>query len=407
MTASTGVRPGRKVRQKPSHARLIADAEASSTRPTRLDAVVVPASRPASVLAGHVEMSAAIGAVLVVLASHKTNIGQIADRVASVPGARALLVDVRGMDTPEWASSGERFRTANAGRQSNLSAKRNRGLEIARLHGWRKIAFVDDDIALTRPASLARMAEQLESKPVAGMICRDFPDNSVVCHARRLAGLRQDNFVTGAVLGVNCADIPVPFFPDVYNEDWLFFAQPVFHRELVSVGEASQAPYDPFATPMRARFEEFGDVIAEGLYTLIEDGDPHVPFADLLRSATTAFWEEFIEARRTNLERTAKLLGSLSFDDSRTDEAFMAYASVVTATDQLSMITSELCCAFVNAWQHDVADWTSRFQRLSVAGNTHDVMDAVGATAWRIARFGEPVVEATRLPILMGSRSSG
>jgi hypothetical protein len=36
---------------------------------------------------------------------------------------------------------------------------------------------------------------------VAGMIVRKHPDNSVVCHARRDAGLQQDVFLTGAALG--------------------------------------------------------------------------------------------------------------------------------------------------------------------------------------------------------------
>ena len=79
------------------------------------------------------------------------------------------------------------------------------------------------------------------------MTCRDFPDNSVFCHARRLARLPQDVFITGAVLGVNCSDLPLPFFPDIYNEDWFFFAEAAAYRRLTKVGEAQQAEYDPYA----------------------------------------------------------------------------------------------------------------------------------------------------------------
>ena len=104
---------------------------------------------------------------------------------------------------------------------------------------------------------------------IAGMVCRDFPDNSVVCHARRLAGFPQDNFVSGSVLGVNCDDLPFPFFPDIYNEDWFFFSKAVARLELANVGDAAQRPYKPFADPERARHEEFGDLLAEGLFSLI------------------------------------------------------------------------------------------------------------------------------------------
>ena len=75
---------------------------------------------------------------------------------------------------------------ARGGQLSDLSVKRNLGLLMARLHGWRKIAFIDDDITLSQQG-IARIAHQLDSHQIAGKVCRRFPDNSVVCHARRLA----------------------------------------------------------------------------------------------------------------------------------------------------------------------------------------------------------------------------
>ena len=140
-----------------------------------------------------------------------------------------------------------------AGGTSDLSVKRNFGLLLARLSGWSKIVFIDDDITLSRP-DIARLTDQLDSHQIAGMVCRDFPDNSVVCHARRLAGLPQDVFVTGAVLGVNCTDLPLPFFPDIYNEDWFFFAEAAPRAtSSTKAGEARQAEYEPFAEPAAGR----------------------------------------------------------------------------------------------------------------------------------------------------------
>ena len=68
------------------------------------------------------------------------------------------------------------------------SLKRNLGLLLARLHGWNKIAFIDDDIKIGQPEHFARLAGQLEFYQAAGMVVDEYPDNSVVCHARRLAG---------------------------------------------------------------------------------------------------------------------------------------------------------------------------------------------------------------------------
>ena len=118
-------------------------------------------------------------------------------------------------------------------------------------------------------ATLTRLAVQLETHPIAGMVCRRFADNSVVCHARRLAGFDQDVFVSGAVLGVNCSYLPLPFFPDIYNEDWFFFAEAAARQRLAKVGEARQAEYDPYLRPTRAGHEEFGDLLAEGLYAVL------------------------------------------------------------------------------------------------------------------------------------------
>ena len=101
--------------------------------------------------------------------------------------------------------------------------------------------------------NIARLAGQLEMHQVAGMVVRRFPDNSVVCHARRLAGLAQDVFVTGAVLGVHCNSLPLSLFPDIYNEDWFFFAEEGLRSALPRVGHAVQAEYDPSRIPASPR----------------------------------------------------------------------------------------------------------------------------------------------------------
>jgi hypothetical protein len=75
---------------------------------------------------------------------------------------------------------------------------------------------------------------QLDRHQVAGMHVRHFPDNSVVCHARRLAGFAQDVFVTGAALGVHCNSLPLSFFPDIYK-------QPPYDPSRMQIGLAGRS----------------------------------------------------------------------------------------------------------------------------------------------------------------------
>ena len=210
----------KKVQQRASHAALSQDvsgdpAPSVRSRPSRLDAIVIPASRPASCLKPAIELSAWLGVLLVVLCSKQTRVEQVAERVSTSPGARALIVEMpENWSHPEFPTrtSDPVFQRPNANRDSDLSAKRNVGLLLARLHGWHKIVFVDDDVTLSRTDNIARLAGQLDRYQVAGMIVRQHPDNSVVCHARRDAGLWQDVFLTGAVLGVHCNSFRCPSF---------------------------------------------------------------------------------------------------------------------------------------------------------------------------------------------------
>ena len=226
-------RPLKRVEQRLSHAHLSRDVSRSpaplvKSRSGRLDAIIVPASRPASFLQPVIDLAACLGVFLVILSSKQTRVEQVAKRVASTPGAKCLIIPIsegwKHSEIPSRTSDRE-FKDAQAGRDSDLSAKRNLGLILARLHGWNKVAFVDDDIALSRTDNIARLAGQLNSHQVAGMVLEDYPDNSVVCHARRLAEMSQGVFVTGAVLGVHCNSLPLSFFPDIYNEDWFFFCE--------------------------------------------------------------------------------------------------------------------------------------------------------------------------------------
>jgi hypothetical protein len=379
------------VRQRASHAYLSRDV---SQWPTpllrsgraRLDAIIVPASRSAGHLQQTIELSALLGVSLVVLCSKQAKADEVAEQAARTPGTRSLVIEVSETWThPDFPrrTSAQPFKQASANRRSDLSAKRNIGLLLARLHGWDKIVFADDDILSLQADSLSRLARQLENHQVAGMVVREHPDNSVVCHARRLAGQWQDVFVTGAVLGVRCNDLPLSFFPDIYNEDWFFFAGLAADRELPRIGEAKQAKYDPFADPDRARWEEFGDLLAEGLYALFGRQGPGLQFDDRLGAATSAYWLFFIEARLKVINRTLRLLYRLLDGDPNNSKASSALKSLSAAKCHLKdAIKPNLCASFIEAWREDLEDWQDFSSGVNTVGSTSEAMEFLGLWTW-------------------------
>ena len=83
-----------KVRQKASHARLLAQVsprQLFTPNLSRLDAIIVPASRPVSAIGGLIDLSARLGTLLVVLCSLQTS---------TRPSRRTGRRNPRGADTP-------------------------------------------------------------------------------------------------------------------------------------------------------------------------------------------------------------------------------------------------------------------------------------------------------------------
>jgi hypothetical protein len=78
--------------------------------------------------------------------------------------------------------------------------KRNTGLLLARMLGWERIFFMDDDIravsADTVLSTVSLLGAVGHSYRTAGLSVERYPDNSVVCHARRQVGEHQGVFVS-------------------------------------------------------------------------------------------------------------------------------------------------------------------------------------------------------------------
>jgi len=238
--------------------------------------------------------------------------------------------------------------------------------------------FLDDDIIGITTDHVVRVAHHLDNNRYAGLKTLAFADNSVVCHANRLAGREQGIFVSGAALGVNTAgDRPLDVFPDIYNEDWFALSGEAQTTGVAHVGNVGQLEFNPFEDAGRATAEEFGDLLAEGLYALFTD-------VGGLHRATAGYWKRFIE------QRWALILGiRQQLEQKETHEAVQAVKSLSDALNQLDKITPEDCAFFLEVWQ----DERRRFAAASraAAGRRYDYRDAFEALSldcWREARFG-------------------
>jgi hypothetical protein len=320
----------------PSHAELLQPYEPSARR--RIDGIIVSAARPAGNLSAAFQLAATLRAPVVVLCSHEARHDLAVARARTTPGLSWAVVDLRewpGAALPSLRTSG--FEQAKVDPHGDLSHKRNLGLQLARLVGWKRLMFLDDDISGLEPLQVEQAAAGLDRFAAVGMPAISFPDNSVACHARRSSGAVQDVFVSGSALVV-CEPATDSFFPDVYNEDWLFLAPHLDRREVTTVGSVVQDEYDPFEDPDRAGAQEFGDVLAEGLI-----GRLHTE--RLYPVPTRDYWARFLDAR-------ARFLA-----DARVGCPDDALAAIGSAQEALGEISPDELVEYVEAWQADLTTW--------------------------------------------------
>lgn len=360
--------------QLPTHAEIIPPAETPAlvVRPSSaLDAIVVPASRPAEKLKTVVDLASDIDCRLVVLCSFHTNPAGVRRLFDDKGFAKGTAVEVPvdyeyplfDFGTTRWTREGDGKKVCSV-RISDLSSKRNIGLALARMLGWKHIFFMDDDMRkisadeiLGTVSLLGTVGASGERYRSAGIAVEEFPDNSVVCHARREIGEYQDVFVSGSMLAVDTS-APFDFFPDIYNEDWLFFYRDTAGERLARSGfQARQLLYDPFAEPLRAAAQEFGDIIAEGLYALLHSGLG-------AECADWEYWHMFLHDRNRILD---EILGNLyKVAEAKRDAVD---AAIVAARATLRDITPDMCVEYIEAWRNDLEQWGKRLAMLPSVGS--------------------------------------
>lgn len=318
-----------------------------------VDAIVVVTARPPQELRRAIDLAAHHGCTLIALCSHLAS----AEEAAVL--ARARGVDIVAVDNPtdrflpafETTSllHGTEFEYT-----PDTSVKRNFALLLANIVGWRRLVFLDDDIAVPDPDDLRRAASLLDRFEAVGLPIGFYPDNSVVCHANRESNGPQRTFISVGALAVDPAVLA--FFPRIYNEDWFFLLDPEGLRSATSVGRARQKPYDPYDHPRRARREEFGDTLGEGVFWMLDKrgedhdaGGPSWAFAQ-----DEPYWAFAQEVRLRLIDQVGRRLDATI--ESAEKRARMR-TSLAAARQVNERIEPSLFVRYVKAWLRDRELW--------------------------------------------------
>lgn len=347
-----------------------------------VDAIIVPTFRRPAYLKEAADLARTLDCALVTLHSGPyTTALKAADRLP--PDVNLIAIDVADLshlNLPDWETSRLLHGTVFA-RRTDLSAKRNLGLMLSHLLGWRRVLSLDDDITGLHPEDVRKASGLLDEYNAVGLRVYGFPDHSVVCHAYLQAGGDQKSFVGGGAMVIE-TERSSSFFPDIYNDDWFFLLNDAGKLQpTAATGSVIQHPYDPFRTPDRARAEELGDTLAEGIYWLLDQGRA-------IGDANEAYWEESLVRRGHFIEGVLEMVKA---DDTiEANDKRRRVAALKGSLGRLSLINPGLCEGYLLAWAADRQQWRKHVDQLPSGhglAKAHALLNRQGAPRleWRLS----------------------
>jgi hypothetical protein len=348
-----------------SHRGLLQPAAEPGPGGPGIDAIIVPTARKPAYLAEVAGLAEELRCPLVTLHSTKwTTAAEAARRIEGDVDLIAVdIPDPGRLHLPDWETSRLLAGTVFA-RRTDVSAKRNLALMLSHMLGWSRVLFMDDDITKLDPDDVRRAGGLLGTHSAVGLRNDGYPDNSVVCHAYRLAGGPQTAFVGAGALAVELSSRS--FFPDIYNDDWFFLLDGDMRlRPTTTTGHVYQHAYDPFRSPARARGEELGDVLAEGLYWLL-DQERSITEAD------ASHWSMFLARRGRFIEEVLKMVEAAVIEPR--EEKARRIAALKGSLGRLALITPALCEQFLRAWAADRTQWKRHLEQLPAGQHLLDAL---------------------------------
>jgi hypothetical protein len=350
-----------------------------------VDAIVVPTIRSAEHIYSAVQISSDARCHLIMVYTNRPPAGlpAILDRF---PSARVTVLTVCREARHRLLDLGTSLPQSRESRAAlDISRKRNLGALVGRACGWTRMLFLDDDIRKLNAAKLCSAAAFLDHYPVVGLQVGKFPDASVVGHARRLIGRRQEPLVSGGSLLVN-PQLLNGYFAPVYHEDWLCVIDHLREGEVAIGGSVGQWPYLPFTSADRARREEFGDILLAGLLWLIHSRvrkNAHnvgpIAVSDYWQEAINpGFWKQILQQRADLIQDIIARLTDMNLADP------LPFSSLTAAAQQLRELEPADFTRFIEAWLASIAEWRSQLPLLPRI----DLPDKARAIEKVIAKLG-------------------
>jgi len=233
---------------------------------------------------------------------------------------------------------------------------RNYAVALAKLLGFERILMVDDDMLVQSYEQVLQVFKLLSRFNIVGAKTFGMADDSVVGHIIRLLGLEQDDFISGQFVGIEVNSVSY-YFPNVYNEDWLFFFLEHTKSSLAQYTEVEQLKYDPFERAGRkSLFQEFGEIAVDGVFEAVV----YRKNAALLQRRW--FWTDICSERKKLLAEIQRMTESLP-NGKRFKEIFDALRTYHLSLNpiQFSFFFAEYCRS-LDGW-HSLLDKLSKYHQ--------------------------------------------
>ena len=344
-----------------------------------VDAIIVPTIRSAQQAKCVVDLASQVRCELLLLYTDDFPPGLPAVLAGLKQGEAIPLALRSGLRHPHLLDLGSELPQSFASAAAlDISRKRNLGLLIGRMRGWTRVLLLDDDIRRLNIEKLSSAAALLDEYPVVGLQVHKFPDASVVGHARRRTGRRQEPFVSGGSLLIDPQRLD-GFFPAIYHEDWLCTINHLRAGEVAIGGAVAQKFHEPFESPERAKNEEFGDILAAGLLWLVYKRRKTNAVAaaesqaDYWQEAMQpGFWMRLLQERSELLEAVAELHGAQYPDNA------LAHETLELARKRCSELTADEFVAVMQKWLSNLDLWRERLSGLPRVDSVEKALAELG-----------------------------
>jgi hypothetical protein len=236
--------------------------------------------------------------------------------------------------------------------QWDLPLKRNFAILFSLQNSLNKILLLDDDIMFNDKNNIYSMVSALDSYWISGCYSIGEIDTSLIGGVSLKYNNKHIKFFSGNCLAVNVREF-TPFFPEIYNEDWLAILPAIINHKAILAGEVTQLPRIVSDYRQIASFQEFGEIIADDIYEHISSKENlYSCISDLItKLCDLSYWEKVIKDRTLWLN----ILEDFENDEKTKD-------IISGAKETISKITPEKCIDFLETWYKQEIEWRMYFK---------------------------------------------